>query len=435
VSATTSAKAQGDADKQSDRSLGAIRACMRRSLTEPSELSKVRATLAKPQSAPASPTARFVLARALFRLLVLILPVVLLLGWYSTDWGRAFGEPAVGADLERIQRSPHYAEGAFVNLVPTPMTTGSTWTMLWRWGFGEQERHPASPLVFPGVEPATFAASPASGLRLTWLGHSTVLIEIDGQRVLTDPVFGERTSPSRWVGPQRFFPPPLALTDVPTIDAVVISHDHYDHLDYESIVALGAVTAKFFVPLGVAAHLKSWGIEPARIVELDWWQSAVHAGLEFTATPARHFSGRGLSDKNHTEWASWAIVGNAHRVFFTGDTGYFDGFAEVGARLGPFDASLVEAGAYDELWPNIHLGPENALRVHRDLRAKVLMPVHWGTFNLAFHAWTEPIERLRTLARPAAVKLAQPYPGESFEVSASLPSSTWWKEPSQPNER
>ncbi|HEY6726972.1 MAG TPA: MBL fold metallo-hydrolase, partial [Polyangiaceae bacterium] len=386
-------------------------------MTEQRALSKVSASLAKSQSAPSTPTARFVLARALFRLLLLIVPLALLLGWYSTSWGRAFGASASGADLERIQRSRHYSDGVFVNTLPTPMTTGSTWSMLWRWGFGTEARHPPGRLEFPGVEPATFAASPASGLRLTWLGHSTVLIEIDGQRVLTDPVFGQRTSPSRWLGPERFFAPPLALRDVPTLDAVVISHDHYDHLDYETIVALAPVTQKFFVPLGVAAHLKAWGVDSARVVELDWWQSALHAGLEFTATPARHFSGRGLTGGNRTQWAGWAIVGDQHRVFFTGDTGYFGEFAEIGERLGPFDASLVEAGAYDELWPNIHLGPENALRVHKDLRAKVLMPVHWGTFNLAFHAWSEPIERLRSLALTEHVKLAQPSPGESFELS------------------
>lgn len=399
------------------------------SLTDPGTLSKVWTSLAKSQPAPASPSARFVLARALFRLLLLLVPIALVLGWYSTDWGRGFGKAAAGADLERLQRSRHYADGVFVNTVPTPMMTGSTWTMLWRWGFGGEARHPSVPLLFPAVEAATFAASPASGLRLTWLGHSTVLIEIDGQRVLTDPVFGQRTSPSRWLGPERFFPPPLALVDVPTLDAVVISHDHYDHLDYGSIIALAPVTQKFFVPLGVAAHLKSWGVDPTRIVELDWWESAVHAGLEFTAAPARHFSGRGLTGGNSTQWAAWAIVGDVHRVFFTGDTGYLGEFAEIGERLGPFDASLVEAGAYDELWPDIHLGPENALRVHRDLRAKVLMPVHWGTFNLAFHAWSEPIERLQALAHSAQVKLAQPYPGESFEVSEKLPNSAWWKAP------
>lgn len=397
------------------------------SLTDTSALSKVWASLAKSPSAPTSPTARYVLARALFRLLLLVVPLALVLGWYSTDWGRAFGASPSGTDLERMDRSRHYVDGAFVNTVPTPMMSGSTWTMLWRWGFGGEARHPAGPLAFPAVEAATFAASPASGLRLTWLGHSTVLIEIDGQRVLTDPVFSQRTSPSRWLGPERFFAPPLALADMPTLDAVVISHDHYDHLDYESIVALTPVTQKFFVPLGVAAHLKAWGVDATRIVELDWWESAVHARLEFTATPARHFSGRGLTGGNGTQWAGWAIVGNQHRVFFTGDTGYFDEFAEIGERLGPFDASLVETGAYDELWPNIHLGPENALRVHRDLRAKVLMPVHWGTFNLAFHAWSEPIERLQSLARPEKVKLAQPYPGESFELSKGLPSSRWWK--------
>ncbi len=363
--------------------------------------------------------------RVLLRLSAVLLLAGLSLGFYSTSWGRAFGSAANGESLERMRRSKHYSGNVFVNSVETSMLTGSGWTMTRRWFFEPTTREPESPLVFPEVDPSLFAKSPESGLRLTWLGHSTVLIEIDGQRVLTDPVFSERASPSRWVGPKRFFAPPLALAGVPTLDAVVISHDHYDHLDHRSIVELDPVTQKFFVPLGVAAHLIGWGVEPGKIVELDWWDSETHAGLHFTATPARHFSGRGLFDRNSTQWASWAIIGEQHRVFFSGDTGYFGVFEEIGRRLGPFDASLLEAGAYDVLWANVHLGPENVLKAHDDLRSRVLLPVHWGTFNLAIHDWTEPIERLRTLA-DRSVKLAHPYPGEPFEVEGPMPKSRWW---------
>lgn len=379
-----------------------------------------------PKHSPKS-SARTIWLRAFWRLSLLVVLALGLGGFYSTDWGRAFGSAASGSELDRMQRSPRYSNGAFVNSVPTPMMTGSTWTMFERYLFESAERVPHEMPGISDVDPQLFGQSPDSRLRLTWLGHSTVLIEIDGQRVLSDPVFSERASPSPWVGPRRFFPPPLPLAQVPTLDAVLISHDHYDHLDYKAIVALAPVTQKFFVPLGVAAHLKGWGVPSEQIVELDWFESATYAGLEFTATPARHFSGRSLGDRNHTLWASWVIVGNHHRVFFSGDTGYFGAFKDIKERFGPFDVAMLEAGAYDKLWANVHLGPENVIRAYHDLGAKVLLPIHWGTYNLALHAWTEPIERLRRLAGHTKVRLAQPQPGESFEPEGTLPASLWWR--------
>jgi L-ascorbate metabolism protein UlaG (beta-lactamase superfamily) len=231
-----------------------------------------------------------------------------------------------------------------------------------------------------------------------------------------------------YVGPARFFAAPLDTATMPTLDAIVISHDHYDHLDHRTLEALDQKTGRYFVPLGVAAHLIGWGIEEAKIEELDWWQAADHAGLHFVSTPARHFSGRSLGDANRTQWASWAVVGAEHRVFFSGDTGYLPALAEVGKRLGPFDATLIESGAYDELWADIHLGPENAIRAHQDLRGNVMLPVHWGTFNLALHDWDEPVVRLRALAKKHGVVLAQPRPGESFEIEGRLPKNTWWQQ-------
>jgi L-ascorbate metabolism protein UlaG (beta-lactamase superfamily) len=362
-----------------------------------------------------------------FRLAVLVLVVLLVVGFQSTDWGRAFGSASKGARLERVQSSKHYRDGVFENPVPTTLGT-SYWTMTRRWLFEGGRRIPDRPLSFPFVNPATFSHSPATGLRLTWLGHSTVLIEIDGQRVLTDPVLSERASPSTLVGPRRFFEAPLGVADIPTLDAIVISHDHYDHLDHRTLLALDQKTQRYFVPLGVAAHLIGWGIDEGKIEEMDWWQGADHAGLHFVCTPARHFSGRSLTDTNRTLWASWTLIGPQHRAFFSGDTGYFPQLAEVGSRLGPFDVTLIEAGAYDQLWADIHLGPENAIRAHHDLRGNVMVPVHWGTFNLALHDWDEPIVRLRKLAKEQGVVLAQPRPGQSFEIEGRLPVETWWRD-------
>lgn len=350
-----------------------------------------------------------------------------LLGFWSTDWGRAFGSNNEGDRLQRLQRSEHYKNGVFVNPIPTSLAF-NYWTMTKRFLFEGGRRTPERALSFPFLTPSTFGKSPATGLRLTWLGHSTVLVEIDGQRVLTDPVLSKRASPSTLAGPERFFQAPLHLRDVPTLDAIVISHDHYDHLDHRTLLALDERTQRYFVPLGVAAHLIGWGIDEKKIEELDWWQGADHAGLHFVCTPARHFSGRSLTDTNRTEWASWSILGPSHRVFFSGDTGYFPGLADVGSRLGPFDVTLIESGAYDKLWADIHLGPENAIRAHRDLRGNVMLPVHWGTFNLALHDWDEPILRLKKLAKEHGVLLAQPRPGQPFELEGHLPVEEWWRD-------
>src|SRR5215211_6708114 len=338
----------------------------------------------------------------------------------STGWVDAFGAAPTGERLARIKRSPNYRDGAFRNPEATSLaTSGSTWETIRRWLGGREQRVPPGPMPVVSLTKADFAQPPASGLRATWLGHSTVLVEIDGARILFDPVWARRASPSTLVGPKRFFPPPLALEDLPQLDAIVASHDHYDHLDRGVVRALARSTAqahaRFVVPLGVGAHLERWGVAPERITELDWAESTTVGPLTLTATPARHFSGRGLSDRNHTLWASWSVTGPAHRVFHSGDTGPFPGFAAIGAAHGPFDLTLVKIGAYGETWPDIHLTPEQAVDAHAKLRGGTLLPIHWGTFNLAFHAWDEPAERVVTAAIAHGVRLVMPAPGESIE--------------------
>ena len=349
----------------------------------------------------------------------------------SSGWFAAFGGRASGERLERMRRSPRFVDGKFRNPVPTQMMApGTLWEMLHHQFFGKEQRVPPGPLPVVMHAGADYASPPASGLRVTWIGHASTLIEIDSARVLTDPIWSERCSPSTLVGPRRFHPPPIALAELPPIDAVVISHDHYDHLDMATIQALAARGTRFAVPLGVGAHLERWGVAAGQISELDWEESVQVAGLTITATPARHYSGRNPLRGDQTLWASWVIKGPAHRIWFSGDTGYFDGFKAVGQKHGPFDLTLIKIGACDKTWPDIHLSPEEAVQAHQDLGGGgLLLPVHWGTFNLAFHAWNDPAERVVAAARQSGAALAVPRPGEWVEPSRPQPLETWWRTP------
>lgn len=343
-----------------------------------------------------------------------------------------FGGSAEGARLDRVSRSPRFGDGVFENTVRTPAgLQGSVWSVARDWVAGKQVREPRMPPPTRRQSAEAFASAPKSGLRMTWMGHSTALVEIDGARILTDPVWSERVSPSTLVGPKRFHAPPVALEDLPPLDAVIISHDHYDHLDHPTIVALAATGARFVVPLGVGAHLEHWGVPAAQTVELDWWERhTLESGVTLVATPARHFSGRSLTDRNETLWASWAIRGPKHRVWFGGDTGMFPGLTEIGLREGPFDATLVPIGAYNDAWQAVHLNPEEAVLAHRMVRGGVFVPVHWGTFNLALHDWYEPAERLIRAAATSGVQVALPMAGQPFEPEREpLPRAPWWRPP------
>ncbi len=362
--------------------------------------------------------------------IVATLLVLIIVGIASTGWLDALGAAPEGERLARIQRSPNYRDGAFRN--PDATSVGverSTMQMLRRWLGGKEQRVPPGEIPIVRLTRADFETPPASGLRAAWLGHSTVLVEIDGARILLDPVWARRASPSSLIGPKRFFSPPLALEDLPPLDLIMASHDHYDHLDRGVIRALVSdsrqASARFVVPLGVGAHLEKWGVAADRISELDWGESVAVGSLVLAATPARHFSGRGLSDRNHTLWASWAIKGPVHRVFHSGDTGPFGGFSEIGAEHGPFDLTLIKIGAYDELWPDIHLNPEQAVDAHGELRGKVLLPIHWGTFSLAFHSWDEPAERV--VAAAVGKTIVVPRPGESVEPANVPAADSWWR--------
>ena len=338
--------------------------------------------------------------------------------------------------LQRVLRSPNYADGGFTNLVPAPelpargrllrdlLARVRVWT--------EPGRRPVRPIPLHPSTLTDLAAPPVSGLRLTWLGHSTVLAEIGGRTVLFDPVWARRCSPFGLLGPKRLHPVPLPLRSLTTVDVVVISHDHYDHLDMAAVRTLAAGDAVFAVPLGVGAHLERWGVRPDRVRELDWNESAEVAGLVLTATPARHSCGRGLPGPQRTLWASWVVASPSHRVFHSGDTGYFPGFARIGAEHGPFDATMIQMGAYDRLWPAHHMTPDDGLRAHTELSGGapegVVLPIHWGTFDLAPHPWSAPVEGAVAAARRLGVRIATPMPGRPFEPLLETPDEPWWRE-------
>ena len=335
----------------------------------------------------------------------------------------ALGGRPSGARLRRLLQSPHYRDGAFHNTAPTrTLSAEDSLRVARELARGGRERRPGRiPVVTPSVPSAT------SGAALTWYGHATVLVEIDSARVLIDPLWSDRCSPLSRMGPKRLHRVPAALTDLPRLDAIVISHDHYDHLDMPTVQALARLQdAPFLMPLGVGAHLERWGVPEARIIELDWEENATVAGLTLTATEAQHFSGRGLR-RDGTLWSSWVVAGAHRKAFYTGDSGYFDGYAQIGAEHGPFDVTLMQIGAYDRAWPSIHMFPEEAVTAHLDLRGDLLIPVHWATFNLALHDWSEPVDRLWAEAKARDVRLAVPRPGERVVVDDPPAVDGWWQ--------
>ncbi|MEU7061583.1 MBL fold metallo-hydrolase [Streptomyces sp. NPDC046197] len=348
----------------------------------------------------------------------------------------AFGADPSGERMARIRRSPHFKDGVFQNPggVARTRPSGSMLDFA-KLYFDRDERPRRAPRGTVPVHATTLAdlaRPPAGGLRLTWMGHSSVLAEIDGQRVLFDPVWGERCSPLPFAGPRRLHPVPLPLAALGPVDVVVISHDHYDHLDMPTVKALAGTDTVFAVPLGVGAHLEHWGVSADRLRELDWHEATRVGGLTLTATPARHFCGRGLRNTQHTLWASWVVAGEEHRIYHSGDTGYFDGFKDIGAAHGPFDATMVQIGAYSEFWTDIHMTPEEGMRAHLDLQggpsAGPMLPIHWATFNLAPHPWAEPGEGTMAAARAIGARIALPRPGEPFEPAGSaVPTKPWWR--------
>lgn len=347
-------------------------------------------------------------------------------------FSRVLGFTAARRGRELSSSSPQHDGERFHNVKPRPVEgvgkmLGIAWDMLVNKPGGTV---PAASLPVDTLTRAQLDAAPDRSLYR--LGHSTMLLKLRGQFWLTDPVFAERASPFRHFGPKRFHAPPIALADLPPLRGVILSHDHYDHLDRETVLALAQTTGVFLTPLGVGDRLIEWGIDASKVRQFDWWQGTEVDGVQFTATPAQHFSGRSLFDGNSTLWASWVIVDDDLRVFFSGDGGYFDGFKAIGERFGPFDVTLVETGAYNAQWPYVHMHPEETVQAHIDLRGRWFVPIHNGTFDLSMHPWQEPFERVTALAVERGIALSTPRMGERLDLTAPHGGERWWRNVVEP---
>ncbi|KQW50801.1 MULTISPECIES: MBL fold metallo-hydrolase [unclassified Roseateles] len=324
--------------------------------------------------------------------------------------------------------SPQLQNCLFAN-PPNPDTPpgASGWSIWTRFLFSNKVGTvPVDAIPVRQLTTAQLAALDASANHVVRLGHSSHLLKLQGKFWLIDPVFGERVSPFSFAGPKRFHAPPLTLQQLPPIEGLILSHDHYDHLDVPTIEYLALRVQRYFVPLGVKARLVDMGVPAERVQEFDWWQAAAHAGVKLTATPSQHFSGRTLSDRNSTLWASWVLESGGQRIYYSGDTGYFGGFKQIGERFGGFDLALMENGAYDTYWPAVHMTPEQSVQAFIDLRAQVLFSVHNSTFDLAFHTWQDPLNRLADLAEAKGLALATPEIGEVMTVGQPRINRRWW---------
>ncbi|QNN46002.1 MBL fold metallo-hydrolase [Thermomonas brevis] len=323
--------------------------------------------------------------------------------------------------------SHHSVNGRFRNATPRPADAPEPGLKtFWDFFFNKpKDTEPHAPIPVRRLTRAELDAAPDRSLYR--LGHSTILMKLRGRWWITDPVFAERASPVQWFGPKRFHAPPIALDDLPPIRGVLLSHDHYDHLDKAAVRALAKKADLFLAPLGVGDRLASWGVPEAKIRQFDWWQETGIDGLTLAFTPTQHFSGRGIRDGDRTLWGSWVIVDGDRRVYFSGDSGYFDGFAEIGRRYGPFDLAMMETGAYNEQWPYVHMQPAQTVRAFRDVRGMWLLPIHNGTFDLAMHPWHEPFDEVLRIAEAQGIRVATPVMGERIDLDAPQPGERWWR--------
>ncbi len=363
----------------------------------------------------------FLLLSALF----LGLPAAL---WAYLFFNPQFGGSVIAAYRQKYARSPQWDGEKFVNQQETSVDIDLLKVPeLIRENIQYHQAHtPDAPLPVVPFDRQAWAQS-KSGFQFIWYGHAACLMRLDGQNFLIDPMFGPDASPVGPVHTQRFSKNTLdILEELPELQAIFLTHDHYDHLDYQSILRLKGKTAHFYVALGVKRHLLRWGIAEGRITEFDWWEAGRLGNIDFTFTPSRHFSGRSINDRAKCMWGGWAFHTPNHRIYWSGDGGYGPHCKEVGERLGPFDWAFVECGQYYKLWTQVHQLPEEAVKAVKDARAKIGLPVHWGAFKLAPHHWKERAERFCRAAAEQEVEFAVPRLGAIYTTEDKLPQEHWW---------
>ena len=358
-----------------------------------------------------------------------LISVLLLVGFVGILIGYLISAPISHDAHKHMNRVAPFNDGSFANSEPQAATEISVGRVVE--AFANHPRtSPAGEIPVVAIEAQQLEGPPTSGLRMAWLGHAGVLIEIDGMRLLADPALSKRASPFSFAGPKRFHPSPINLPNLGGVDAVIITHNHYDHLDEATVRHLGKQGTRFYVPLANKAQLLAWDVPEKQITELDWWEEVTLGALRIIATPSRHYSNRGTFDYKKTLWSSWSIIGPRHRVFISGDSGYSEAFSEIGARLGPFDATVIKVGSYGpgDSWHDIHMTPEEAVQVHIDVKGGQMLPVHWGTFNLAYHPWDEPIIRTLASANQKNVTLITPKVGQFVPIPSETEFSKWWED-------
>ena len=356
---------------------------------------------------------------------------VVLIGVIFVNTSPEFGGDPKEEDIKKYIQTGHYEEGEFKNYSLTTMdySFSQIVEIVGDYFDDSVQNIPKIPLTVIQQD-SLFLEETKQQAKLIWFGHSAFLLQLDGKNILLDPMFGEVPAPVDFAAKSRFFKDlHLAVEKLPEIDYVFISHDHYDHLDYESIEVLKAKTKQFILPIGVGTHFRSWKVDEAKIHEYNWWDEDTIDGLSFAFTPSRHFSGRGAFNQNSTLWGSWVIRGKEQRIFFSGDGGYDDHFKKIGDKYGPFDIAMVECGQYNKYWKDIHMAPEESALAIKDLNAKVGIPIHWGAFSLSTHDWFEPPVRIKNAADSLGVKVVTPQLGESMDLdSVSVGYSDWWSD-------
>ena len=359
-----------------------------------------------------------------------IILLIVLIGVIFINTSPQFGGKHTKEDIKRYQESGHYEEGKFINLSPTnlDMSFKNIVAILKDQMKGNPNKKPNFKFPQQAVDSLDLEQTKAED-KLIWFGHSSFLLQLDNKNILIDPMLGNSPSPHPWLGTSRYNETlPIAIEKLPKIDFVLISHDHYDHLDYGSIQQLKDKVSKFFVPLGVAAHLKSWEVNNDKIEEVNWWDETTFGNIELAFTPSRHFSGRGIMDNSSTMWGSWVIKGKNKNIYFSGDSGYGEHFKEIGEKYGPFDFAMLECGQYDTKWADIHMMPEETAKAAVDVNTKIMMPIHWGAFTLAMHDWNDPVIRVTKKAKELNMPILIPEIGQEITLEKiTLNSEEWWK--------